>query len=87
MIVRIASDAQYRLDDGLRARLHDLDDRVEKAVQANNVGEFHRLYGEMVSFVKDNGKVVDHEELVSSDLILPTLDLTFDDAKKLFAEA
>ncbi len=86
MIVRIASDAQYRLDDKLRAKLHDLDDRIDKAVASDNADEFRRLYSEMVSFVKDNGKVVAHDELVSSDVILPATDLTFDDAKRLFAE-
>ena len=80
MIVRIATDAQYRLPDEDAARLNELDNQVVKAVEAGDEAAFARLFGEMLQLVHTDGEPIDDDELVESDVILPPADTSFAEA-------
>ena len=80
MIVRIATDAQYRLPDEDAARLNELDNQVVKAVEAGDEASFARLFGEMLQLVHTDGEPIDDDELVESDVILPPADTSFAEA-------
>jgi hypothetical protein len=85
VIVRIATDDQYELDDSNAERLNELDNAVVAAVEAGNADNFRALYDEMIQLVRDKGRPVADEELVESDAILPPPDLSFEEAGEQFS--
>jgi hypothetical protein len=85
VIVRIATEGQYELDDGLAGRLNELDNAIVDAVEAGNEDTFRELFGEMIELVRSDGRTVDHDELTQSDVILPPPDLTFAEASEDFS--
>ncbi len=85
MIVRIATEGQFDLDDGQAERLNELDNAVVAAVEAGNEENFRRLFGEMVELVRSQGRPIADEELVESEVILPPPDLSFAEAGEQFS--
>jgi hypothetical protein len=77
VIVRISNEAQFELDDSLHAKLDELDDAVVAAVDAGDEDRFHELFEELLQLVRTEGRVLEDDDLHSSDFILPPADLTF----------
>ena len=84
MIVRIASEGQFKLPDGDAERLNELDNQAVAAVEAGEEGQFQDLWGKMLELVRSDGQPVDDDELVGSDVILPPADTTFQEAAAEF---
>ena len=84
MIVRIATDNQYRLDDSAAERLNELDNAAVAAVEAGDEDRFHELFESMLQIVRDEGTELGDDELEESDVILPPPDLTFVEAAEEF---
>ena len=84
MIVRIATEAQYRLPDGDVDRLNDLDNQAVEAVDAGDESRFQQLFEQMLTLVRTDGQRVADDELVESDVILPPPDVTFAEAASEF---
>ena len=84
VIVRISSEAQYRLDDTHHAKLDELDDAVVAAVDAGDEDAFHASFEELLEFVRSNGEELADDDLDSSDFILPPADLSFVEAGQEF---
>ena len=74
MIVRIATDGQYRLPDGDVERLNALDDDAQEAVDAGDEARFQRVLAQMVELVRSDGEPLDDDELVESEVIIPPPD-------------
>ena len=85
MIVRIATEGQYRFPEALLDRLNELDHHIVEAVARQDEAEFHKLYAEMVSLVKKEGEPVPHDQIMESEIILPPPDMTLKEARDLFA--
>ncbi|HYX78679.1 MAG TPA: hypothetical protein VE727_04890 [Solirubrobacterales bacterium] len=83
MIVRIATDGQYVLDDEQAARLNELDNAAVEAVDAGDEDRFHETFEEMLALVRA-APPLDGDELSESDVILPPPDLTFVEAGEEF---
>ena len=84
MIVRISSEGQFKLADDAQARLNELDNEAVAAVEAGDEAKFQELWGQMLALVEKDGKKLDEDELVESDVILPPRDITFEEAKGEF---
>ncbi len=84
MIVRIATEGQYRVDSGALDRIHDLDDRLMAATANDDEAEFHRLLHELADVVRGQGQRVPAQEIVESDLVVPPPDTSIQEARKLF---
>ena len=84
MIVRISNEGQYRLDDGLHARLNELDDAAVAAVEADDEDAFHSAFEELLQVVRTEGQELGDDELEASDVILPPADLSFVEASEEF---
>lgn len=84
MIVRIATEGQYRFPDDQADRLNDLDNGVVEAVDAGDEDLFHERFEEMLALVRSEGSVLDGEELEGSDVILPPPDTSFAEASEDF---
>ena len=79
MIVRIATDGQYVLDDDQAMELNELDNAAVEAVDAGDEVRFHTIFEEMLALVRA-APPLDGDELSQSDVILPPPDLTFAEA-------
>ena len=84
MIVRIATEDQYHLPDDDAQRLNELDNQVVQAVEAGDEDRFQELFEQMLVLVRSDGRRVDDDELVESDVILPPPDVTFEEAAEGF---
>jgi hypothetical protein len=79
VIVRIATEGQYRLEDGQAARLNELDNEIVSLVQAGDEEGFRRLFGEMLELARSGSELGD-DELEESDVILPPPDISLEEA-------
>jgi hypothetical protein len=80
VIVRIAGEGQFKLPDEDAGRLNELDNAAVAAAEANDEAKFNELWQQMLALVADDGEVIDNDELVASDVILPPRDISFDEA-------
>jgi hypothetical protein len=85
VIVRIATEDQYRLPDEDAARLNELDNAAVAAVEAGDEDRFHELFEEMLDLVRRHGQQLSDDELAESDVILPPPDLSFVEAGAEFS--
>jgi hypothetical protein len=84
VIVRIATENQYRLPDETAERLNELDNEAVSAVENGDEEAFRRLFDEMLTLVREQGHLLGEDELEGSDVIIPPPDLTFAEAKGEF---
>ena len=84
MIVRIAGEQQFRLPDENTDRLNQLDNEAVAAVEAGDEGRFKELWAQMLALVESEGKPLDDDELVESDIIMPPRDISFAEAQAEF---
>jgi hypothetical protein len=80
VIVRIAGEGQFRLPDDDAARLNELDNAAVAAAAAHDEATFNDLWQQMLALVENDGEEVPDDELVSSDVILPPRDISFEEA-------
>jgi hypothetical protein len=84
VIVRIATDRQYRLPDDDADRLNELDNAAVQAVEAGDEARFHELFEQMLTLVRTDGQELEEDDLEGSDVILPPPDLSFAEAASEF---
>jgi hypothetical protein len=85
VIVRLMGEGQYRLDDSLTARLNELDDRAQAAVEAEDEAALDQLLDEMAELVRHEGQPLADEHLTASDVVVPPSDLTLEETKRLLS--
>lgn len=83
MIVRIHMDDQYRLSDDAVAEVDRLDDQLLQAINSNNQEAFATSLDELIGYVRTRGEKVPVEEIIGSDLILPSEDVTLEEARAI----
>ena len=86
MIVRILTEDQYRLDDAHLPTIARLDNEMEEAASKGDEAQFSALLHQLIMFIREQGKVVPHEELVTSQMLIPPADMRMEEAKKYFEE-
>jgi hypothetical protein len=79
VIVRIATEGQYRLSEEQLPRLHELDAGVVAAAEAGDEDLFERSFAELLAFVR-TGELLNDVHLGSSDAILPPPDVSLAEA-------
>lgn len=85
MIVRIATEGQYDLDEGSKAALTELDHQVVAACEASDEPEFRARYGRLLELVRTEGKPVADDYLGGSDVIFPPPDVSLEEAQAEFS--
>ena len=83
MIVRIATEGQYRLPDDQLDELNALDNAVVEAVESGDPEQYARRLTDLLDHVRV-GELLDDAHLAPSDLILPPPDLSLDEAAQEF---
>jgi hypothetical protein len=84
VIVRIATESQYKLGDDAAEELNDLDNEVVAAVEGGDEDRFHEIFEQMLDLVRRAGQPLDEDELAESDVILPPPDTSFVEAAAEF---
>jgi hypothetical protein len=84
VIVRIATEDQYRLPDEDAARLNELDNEAVAAVEAGDEDRFHEVFETMLELVRRDGRRLGDDEIEESDVIVPPPDLSFVEAAAEF---
>jgi hypothetical protein len=79
MIVRIATEGQYRMAVDQLPRLRELDAAVVTAAHDGDGDVFERRFADLLEFVR-SGELLDDEHLGPSDAILPPPDVTLAEA-------
>jgi hypothetical protein len=85
-IVRIMGHGQFTIDNKTLEKLNEIDNSLVELVsnERSDDIEFKRRLFELTNIVEQNGKQLDSREIIQSDIILPSADLSLDEAKKLF---
>jgi hypothetical protein len=86
MIVRLLGEGQFRVDDSLIARLNELDDEVEKAVENGDERALWTGLQALADTVRENGVKLADEDLTPSDAVIPPEDLSLEEAKELLQD-
>ncbi len=84
MIIRILADNQYRMTDDQMAEVDRLDDALEVALNNNDAEGFQSSLLTLTQYIQQNGAIVPVEEIVTSDLIIPSPDMSLDEAREQF---
>ena len=85
MIVRVMGEGQWRVDEGLKARLNELDDAIGAAVEAGDEERVRATLRELAHLVKSEGEKLPDEELHPSEAIVPPDDLSLEEARELLS--
>jgi PspA-Associated protein len=83
VIVRLMGEGQWQLDDSVRAHLEELDEATEQAVAAGDQAALHAALEALAGAVRSAGEKLDDAHLAASDLIVPPVDLSLDEAREL----
>ena len=85
-IVRIMGHGQFTVDSRTLKKLNDIDNAIVElvSVERSDDTEFKKRLTELSHMVVENAKPLDPHEIIKSDIILPSADLSIDEAKKLF---
>ena len=77
---------QYTVDSKILKKLNDIDNAIVELVSRERSDdiEFKKRLTELNQVVTKQGKPLDPHEIIQSDIILPSADLSVDEAKKLF---
>lgn len=87
MIVRIATEGQYRLDDVKLARVNELDNQLVQLVSSQDTEGFATTFALLLDYIRTNGEKVADTELIESNIILPAPDLSASEAAEFFSGA
>ena len=85
MIVRIATEGQYKLPEDAAEELNELDNQVVAAVEAGDEDGFHEIFEQMLDLIRRAGQPLDEDELERvRRVILPPPDTSFVEAAAEF---
>lgn len=85
MIIRIMGEGQYRVSSSLLDELNVIDNQIVDYVAKGDVDVYKDELARLVGVIKEKGTPLDPEEIVESDLIVPPVDLTLEEAKDVFS--
>jgi hypothetical protein len=85
-IVRIMGHGQFTVDGKTLKKLNAIDNAMVKLVSSERSDdtEFKKKLTELSEIVVKHGRPLDPHEIIKSDIILPSVDLSIDEAKRLF---
>jgi hypothetical protein len=86
MIVRILGEGQRAVDDGQLETLNALDNDLIAAVDSGDADGFNRALSALLDKVRQIGKALPDDEIVPSDLVLPSADASLDEVRELLGD-
>jgi hypothetical protein len=86
VIVRLMGQAQYRIDDGVREKLQELDEKAGSALEREDEQEMDGYLDEMWKLVEAEGELLPADDLHPYDALIPPSDLSLEETRQLFSE-
>jgi hypothetical protein len=86
VIVRLMHEGQYRVEDGLRERLNELDSQAVEALERDDEEALDGYLDQMWQLVRSEGEQLPAESLETSDVVIPPSDLTLEETRALFSD-
>lgn len=83
MVIRITGDSLYEVPESIKPALDGLDQALEKAITENDSESFASCTAELIKLIHATGKPLSDDALRPSDLIVPSQEMTLDQAKEL----
>jgi len=85
MVVRIQGEDQYRLNLSERSQLEPLDKALSATIEGGDAAEYPAALANLLNFVRSHGSVLPPDQMVSSDVVLPSEDMTLEEATALLS--
>lgn len=85
IVVRIQGNDQYRLQASDRDPLNRLDEEMVQTIKAGDEGAFRAKLHQALDFVKSEGERLPQDQIQTSDVVLPSEDMTLAEAQKILA--
>jgi hypothetical protein len=86
VIVRILGEGQVEVPDTELDSLNTLDDALQQAVDGGDDEAFTQSLAALLGRVREVGKPLPDDEIVSSDLVLPTADASLTEVRELLGD-
>jgi hypothetical protein len=86
VIVRILGEGQRTLDDNHLDGLNELDNEVIAAVEAGDEDRFAQALTSLLEKIRQVGEPVPDDEIVPSDLVLPSSDASLVEVRELLGD-
>jgi hypothetical protein len=86
MIVRILGEGQRAVEDGELEDLNALDGDLVAAVESGDADGFSRALSALLDKVRQVGTALPDDEIVPSDLVLPSADASLDEVRELLGD-
>jgi len=79
------NEGQYEVSADLLDDLNKLDNEIVGLLESGDETGFREVLKEFISMVRTNGKPLDPDVIMESDLIVPPEDLTLSEAVRVFS--
>lgn len=86
MIIRILGEGQYAMNPADVADLNRLDGLLLEAADDGDDDGFTEILDQLRAAVRDHGRPVAYEELVVSDLVLPSADADLGEVRAMLRD-
>ncbi|TAN27456.1 MAG: PspA/IM30 family protein [Actinomycetota bacterium] len=86
MVIRITGDSVYELPVSVKPALDSLDEALDAAITQNDPDSFSKSTDELIKLIHAAGKELPSSDLRPSDLVVPSHDMTIEQAKKMLEE-
>jgi hypothetical protein len=86
MIVRILGEGQRTIDESALDGLNDLDNDLVAAVDADDEDHFASALTALLDRVRELGSPLPDDEIVPSDLVLPSSDASLAEVRELLGD-
>jgi hypothetical protein len=86
VIVRILGEGQRRVDEAAIDGLNALDDKLVAAVEGGDDDAFKAALAALLDQVREVGTPLPDDEIVPSDLVLPTADASLAEVRELLGD-
>ena len=86
MVIRITGDSLYEVPVSVKPALDSLDEALDNAITQNDPDTFAKSIDELIKLIHAVGKELPASDLRASDLLVPSHDMTIDQAKKMLED-
>lgn len=83
LVIRIAGESRYKVPVTIRPALEGLDTAMELAISQSDEAAFVKLTTQLTKLIRESGTEISDADLSSSDLVVPSADMSIADAMKI----
>ena len=84
-VVRIQGEDQFRLAESDRAQLDAFDKDLVAAINGGDEAAFKGVLTHLLEFVRNRGQKLPPDQIVKSDIVVPSEDMSLEEAKAIMA--